>query len=118
MDNKIKDLARDFLFDVGTGTLRNVFSIVEAAMQAGYAAGRAAEADWKADAIDDAYDAGYNDGYAQGEGDGYGMGVADGYDDGFEDGLELVTPISEGAAEAFDEEPRIHNHIEGARYFD
>lgn len=69
----------------------------------------------------DAYDQGYEHGDAEGYDKGYNDGCADAYDDGFEDGhAEGQLRAAEVAAydAAFDEQPRIHEWVEGTRFVD
>jgi flagellar biosynthesis/type III secretory pathway protein FliH len=90
---------------------------METARREGYEAGRAAEAEAREDEEMEAYDAGYNDGKDTGYDQGYNDGAADSYDDGYEDGrAEAELRAAESAA--FDEQPRVHEWVEGTRLFD
>ena len=101
--------------------LAEINELVEEAFQQGVAVGRDDVAEDMDRKEADAYDAGHDDGRALGYDEGYNHGSADSYDDGYEDGrAEAEIRAAEEAAygAAFEEEPRIHAHLEGTRFID
>lgn len=91
MDDMIKDATRDFLFDVSTGTLRNTFAIVEAAMRHGYEMGKQDGLEELEAACDAAFDSGFEHGKAEGALESE-VRIEDAMSDSFDDGyLEGVS---------------------------
>lgn len=112
-----KDQAKQLMAEVNT--------LVEEAFQNGVQVGRGDVGEQMDAKEQDAYDDGYGDGHSKGYDEGYNDGAGDSYDDGYSDGYqtgfeEADLRAAEAAAfgAAFDEEPRIHAHCEGERYFD
>jgi flagellar biosynthesis/type III secretory pathway protein FliH len=94
---------------------------VEEAFQAGVKVGRGDVAQLSDEQEADAYDAGYDDGKDTGYDQGYNDGAADSYDDGYEDGYEdgrAEAELRAAEAAAFDEQPRVHEWVEGTWFFD
>lgn len=98
---------------------------LEEAFQRGIAVGRGDVGEEMDRKEQDAYDDGYGDGNDKGYDEGYRDGCGDSYDEGYSDGYEngyneAEVRAAEAAAygHAFEEEPHIHAHCEGARFVD
>jgi len=100
---------------------------IEMARQEGYDAARAAAAELSDEAEEAAYNQGFEHGHAQGYDEGYNEGAADSYDDGYsggysdgfeagEDNIRIRAAEAAAFEDAFNEPPRIHNHVEGAKF--
>lgn len=85
MDDMIKDATRDFLFDVSTGTLRNTFAIVEAAIRHGYELGKQDGLENLEAACDASFDSGFERGKTEGALESE-VGIEDAMSDSFDDG--------------------------------
>ena len=122
-DRIIKDIARDFLFDVSTGTLRNAFAIVEEAIRHGYEMGKQDGLENLEATCDASFDRGFEYGKTEGALEsevGIEDAMSDSFDDGYLDGVSDARRFPDFASETVQDiiNDRAAEHFEALGEYD